>query len=68
MSEVFAARYLAGLFFPWIVEKPALVPNTFKRGRGLPRAYLAIKLESRYTNTNLVYLLGHTSRAAAAVR
>ena len=37
--------------YPWVVEKPALVPNAFKRGWGLPRAYLAIKLESRYTNT-----------------
>ena len=35
--------------YPWVVEKPALVPNAFKRGGGLPRAYLAVKLESRYT-------------------
>ena len=31
--------------FPWLVEKPALVPNALRRGGGLPRAYLAVKLE-----------------------
>ena len=35
--------------YPWVIEKPALVPNAYKRGGGLPRAYLAVKLESCYT-------------------
>ena len=35
--------------YPRVVEKPALVPNACKRGRGSPHAYLAVKLESRYT-------------------
>ena len=37
--------------YPRLVEKPALVPNAFKRECGLPRAYLAAKLDSRYTYT-----------------
>ena len=32
MSEVFALRFLAGLVYPWVVEKPALVPIAFEKG------------------------------------
>ena len=40
--------------YTWVVEKPALVPNTFKTGvRLATRAYLAIKLELGYTNTGI---------------
>ena len=35
--------------YPWVVEMPALVSNAFKRGGGLPRAYLAVKLKLCYT-------------------
>ena len=49
MGEVGAPRYLAGLVYPRVVEKPALVPSAFKWVGGLPHVYLAVKLESHYT-------------------
>ena len=56
MSEVSCTEIFGrSRVYPWAVEKLALVPNAFKRGRGLPRAYLAVKLESLYTNTNTKY-------------
>ena len=35
--------------YPWVVEKPALVPNAFKWVSGSPHLYLAVKLELRHT-------------------
>ena len=40
-----------------VLEKLALVPNAFKWGWGLPCAYLAVKLESRYTYMHIYYSL-----------
>ena len=45
--------------YPWVIKKPALVPNAFKRGCGLPRAYLAAKLDLRCT-----YIHTHTHTKA----
>ena len=44
--------------YPWVVEKPALAANALKRGWGLPRAYRALKLESRYTYLHTSALTG----------